>query len=119
MDLRRWFLLAGAALVIAGAIGLLVPVSVSGPRESDAKIGCGNAIASDLSAASEADDRSGANVPVIGQFIPHTNAVSDCQSALSSRRAWSIPLAVVGVLAMAGSAVARPGLLTGHGSRRS
>ena len=100
MDLRRLVLLAGAALVIAGAVGLLIPVSVSGP---DIKISCGNAIASDLSAAREADDRSGANIPVIGQFIPHTNAVSNCQSAVSDRRAWSIPLAVVGVLAIAGA----------------
>ena len=104
MNLRRLVLLAGAVLVIAGVIALLIPVSVSGP---DGKIGCGNAIASDLSAAREADDRTGANVPVLNQFIPHTNLVAECQSALSTRRAWSIPLTVVGVLAIGGSLLVR------------
>jgi hypothetical protein len=100
MNLRRLIVLAGAVLLVAGVVALLVPVSVSGP---DGKIGCGNAIASDLSAAKTADDRSGANVPVVSEFIPHSNYVASCGSALSTRRAWSIPLAVVGVLALAGA----------------
>jgi hypothetical protein len=102
MSVRRLVLLVGAVLLIAGVIALLVPVSVSG---SDGKIGCGNAIASDLAPAKSADDKSGANIPVVSEFIPHNNYVASCESALSTRRAWSIPLAVIGVLAVAGGAL--------------
>jgi hypothetical protein len=112
MTLRRLILLVGAVLLVAGVIALLVPVSVSGGNGES--IGCGNGIASDLSAAKAADERNTVNVPgaipgaqqaqeVVNQFIPPTNYVAQCQSALSTRRAWSIPLAVVGALAIAGA----------------
>ena len=107
MNLRRLIMLAGAVVLIAGIVGLLVPVSVAGPN--GANIGCGNAIASDLSAARQADNSNVANLPVINQLVPHTSYVSDCQSALSQRRAWTIPLAVVGVIAIAGAALIRGG----------
>lgn len=101
MNLQRLILLIGAAVLIAGVVGLFVPVSVSGSNGES--VGCGNAVASDLSAAQSADNQSGANVPVLSQFIPHTNFVAQCNSALSTRRAWSIPLTVIGVLAVAGA----------------
>jgi hypothetical protein len=104
MTMRRLVLLAGAVLLIAGVIALVVPVSVSGNSQS---ISCGNAIASDLSAAKAADDQTGANIPILNEFIPHSNYVAQCQSGLSTRRAWSIPLAAVGVLAIAGSLLVR------------
>ncbi|MBV8928301.1 MAG: aminopeptidase [Mycobacteriaceae bacterium] len=116
MTLRRLVLLVGAVLLIAGVVALLVPVTVSGGSGgSSESVGCGNAVASDLSAARSADDRSGGNVPVLNQFIPHSNYVADCQSALSHRRAWSIPLAVIGVLGVAGGLLvsARPGTRAG------
>jgi hypothetical protein len=102
MTVRRLVLLAGAVLLIAGIIALLVPVTVSGNGES---IGCGNAIAADTSAAKAADDRSGGNIPVVSEFIPHSNYVSQCESSVSTRRAWSIPLAVIGLVALAGGAL--------------
>ncbi len=98
--MRRLILVAGAALLIAGVIGLFMPVSVSGNNEH---IGCGSAAVSELSAAHNADNRSGANIPVLSQVLPHTDYVSQCQSSLSTRRAWTIPMAVFGVLAIAGS----------------
>ena len=107
MNLRRLIALAGAILLIAGIVGLLVPVSVSGPNGD--KIGCGNALASDMSAAREADNQNPANLPVINQIVPHTSYVAECGSAVSGRRAWAIPLAVVGALAIAGAFLIRPG----------
>ena len=101
MTLRRLIALAGAILFIVGIVGLLVPVSVSGPGGN--KIGCGNAVASDLSAAREADNQNPANLPVVNQIVPHTSYVAECGSAVSGRRAWTIPLAVVGALAIAGA----------------
>ena len=100
MNARRLILLVGAAVLIAGVIALLVPVSVP---DEDQSIGCGNAVATDLSEARAANDKNLANVPILNQIVPHTDYVAECQEAVSGRRSWSIPLAVVGALAVAGS----------------
>ncbi|MBV9089411.1 MAG: aminopeptidase [Mycobacteriaceae bacterium] len=115
MTLRRLIVLAGAILLVAGVVGLLVPVSVSGPNGD--KIGCGNAVASDLSAAREADNQNPANLPIVNQIVPHTSYVAECGSAVSGRRSWAIPLAVVGVIAIAGAFLIRGGAggITGGG----
>jgi hypothetical protein len=105
MSLRRVILLAGAVALIAGVIALLVPVSVSG--EDGQSVGCGNAVATDLSAARDANSKNLANVPILNQIVPSTDYVAECQEAVSSRRAWSIPLAVVGALAIAGALLVR------------
>lgn len=106
MTVRRLILVVGAILLIAGVIALLVPVSVSDGNGSG--IGCGNAVAEDLSAARSANSNTVANVPILNQIVPHADYVAQCQSAVSSRRAWSIPLAVLGVLAAAGALLVRP-----------
>jgi hypothetical protein len=101
MTLRRLILLLGAIALVVGVIGLLVPVSVQGP--DNGSIGCGNGLAQDSSAAQQADNQNPANLPIINQVIPHTNYVAECQSAVSGRRAWTIPVAVVGLVLIAGS----------------
>ncbi len=101
MNTRRLILLVGAVVLVVGVIGLLVPVSVAGP--DNGSIGCGNAIAADTSAAQQADNQNPANLPIINQVVPHTNYVAQCQSAVSGRRAWTIPVAIVGLLVIAGS----------------
>lgn len=107
MTIRRLVMLAGAILLIAGVVGLLVPVSVSGSNGET--IGCGNGIASDLSAARQADNQNLANLPVINQIVPHNNYVAECQSGLSHRRQWAIPLAVIGLVVLVGAAAIRGG----------
>ena len=110
MTARRMLLLVGAVLLVAGIIALLVPVSASGNNGS---VGCGNAVASDLSAARDKDNSNPGNIPIIGGVIQsiapstQTSYVAECNSALSTRRAWSIPLAVLGVLLAAGSFLVR------------
>jgi hypothetical protein len=94
-------MVVGAVLLLAGVIGLLVPVSV--PDGDGGSIGCGNGITSDLQSARSANDKSGANIPIVGQLVPHTDYVSECQSSLSSRRSWTIPLTVLGVLVVGGA----------------
>ena len=101
MNLRRLILLVGAVALIVGAIGLFVPVSVPGP--DNGSIGCGNGLSSDLSAAREANNNNPANLPILNAIIPHTDYVTQCQSALSGRRAWTIPVAVAGLMVVAGS----------------
>jgi hypothetical protein len=101
MNLRRLILLVGAVVLLAGVIGLLMPVSVPGP--DNGSIGCGNGLAQDLSAARQVDENNPANLPILNQVIPHTDYAAQCQSAVSGRRAWTIPVAVVGLVVIAGS----------------
>jgi hypothetical protein len=101
MTVRQLILLVGAVALIAGVIGLLVPVSVPGP--DNGTIGCGNGLVQDSSAAREADNNNPVNLPILNEVIPHTDYVTQCQSAVSSRRAWAIPVAVVGLVVIAGS----------------
>jgi hypothetical protein len=105
MTVRRLIIAVGAVLLLAGVIGLLVPVSVSDGNGSS--IGCGNAIATDLSAARQANDKGVANIPIVNQFVPHTDYVAQCQSSVGGRRAWTIPLAVVGIVGIAGALLVR------------
>jgi hypothetical protein len=106
VTVRRLVLLVGAVLLIAGVIGLLVPVSIS---DSDGHgIGCGNAVAADTSNAQAANDKNVvADIPIVNQIVPHTDYVSECRSSISSRRTWTIPLAVVGAIVVAASFLVR------------
>lgn len=100
MTMRRLILAVGAVLLLAGVIGLLAPVSISDGNGHS--IGCGNAVAEDLSGARSANNNSVANIPILNQVVPHTDYVAQCQSSVGSRRMWSIPLAVVGLIAIGG-----------------
>ncbi|MGE2837188.1 aminopeptidase [Mycobacterium sp. SMC-4] len=102
MKLRQLILVAGIAALLVGVIALLVPVSVSGP---DSNIGCGNGISKDLSQAQQVDDQNPANLPILNEIVPHRDFVVECESAVSSRRSWAIPVAVIGVVLVAGSFV--------------
>ena len=101
MNLRRLILLVGAVVLIVGVIGLLMPVSVPGP--DNGSIGCGNGLAAGSVGGAAGGQQNPANLPILNQVIPHTNYVTQCQSAVSSRRAWTIPVAVVGLVVIAGS----------------
>ena len=101
MNLRRLILLVGAVALVVGVIGLLMPVSVPGP--DNGSIGCGNGLAQDSSAAQKADNSNPANLPILNQVIPHTDYTAQCQSAVSGRRAWTIPVTIVGLAVIAGS----------------
>jgi hypothetical protein len=113
VTLRRLALLVGAVILLVGIIGLLVPVSVS--DQNGGSIGCGNALVSNLDSAREANNKSVANVPILNQVIPHTDFVAECQSKLSSRRSWSIPVAVIGAIAVVAAFFVRGGRTTPAG----
>jgi hypothetical protein len=98
VTVRRLVLLVGAVALVVGIIGLLVPVSVS--DSNGGSLGCGNAAISDLSSAREADNKSVASIPILNQIVPHTDFVAECQSALSGRRLWTIPVTVIGAIAL-------------------
>ena len=72
----------------------------------DSSISCGNGIAADLSAARAENDKTGKNIPIIGEVLSGgTDYVVMCESALSARRSWTIPLAAVGAVAIVGALV--------------
>jgi hypothetical protein len=98
VTVRRVVLVVSAVILIGGIVGLLMPVSIS--DGNGGSIGCGNAVASDLSTARDANDKSLANIPILNKIIPHTDFVAECKSALSRRRSWTIPVAVIGGIAM-------------------
>ena len=114
VTVRRLILLVGAVLLLAGVIGLLVPVSIS---DGDGhEIGCGNAVAADTSSAQAANDKNVvADIPIVNQIVPHTDYVSLCQSSISSRRTWTIPLAIVGAIVLAASFLVRERRTIGSG----
>ncbi|WP_422749612.1 aminopeptidase [Mycobacterium sp. WMMD1722] len=101
MTARRLAMAIGAILLAVGVIGLLVPVSAS---DGERSVGCGNALVADKSSAQAANNDGVANVPVLNQLVPHTDFVALCDSAISSRRTWTIPVAVIGALVLVGSA---------------
>ena len=101
MTIRRLVLAVAAVVLLVGIVGLLVPVSV--PDAQGGTLGCGNAAISNLSSAQEANSKSVANIPILNQVIPHADFVAECQSALSSRRSWTIPVAVIGAIAVIGA----------------
>lgn len=103
MTARRLAMVIGAIILVVGLAGLLVPVSVSG--DDGKSVGCGNALVADNSAAQAANNQGVANVPVLNQIVPHTDYVALCDSAVSSRRSWAIPVAVVGALVAIAAAV--------------
>jgi hypothetical protein len=105
MTVRRLFLAVAAALLLAGVIGLLVPVSAS--DGNGGSLGCGNAVVADLTEARNANDKSVASIPVLNQIVPHTDYVARCESSLGSRRAWTIPLTVIGLIGIAGALLVR------------
>ncbi|KUH85422.1 MULTISPECIES: hypothetical protein [unclassified Mycobacterium] len=104
MNLRRLILLVGAVVLVIGVVGLLMPVSISGPDNQE--IGCGNAVAADDSAAREAntnDPNQLKNLPVIDELTEDPpDYVAQCNSAVSDRRMWSIPVAVIGLVVLVG-----------------
>lgn len=101
MTLRRLVLVVGAVVLVVGIVGLLVPVSVS--DGNGGSLGCGNAAISDLSSAREANNKSVAGIPILNQVVPHTDFVAECQSALSGRRSWTIPVIVIGAIGLIAS----------------
>ncbi|BCQ08698.1 hypothetical protein JMUB5695_02136 [Mycobacterium heckeshornense] len=102
VTVRRLILLVGAVLLVAGVVGLLLPVSVT--QEGGGSIGCGNAVASNLQ---EAKDKTPPDIPIVSQLVPHRNYVAECNSELAGRRSWSIPLTVIGVITVIGALFVR------------
>jgi hypothetical protein len=86
-------LLIGTAVLIAGIVGLFLPVSVWNGGSST--VGCGNAIVAEKPAPSTTDVGQ-ISVDVPGPAVSHPDLAAQCDSAISSRRHWAVPLVIVG-----------------------
>jgi hypothetical protein len=93
---RGWLILSVAcALVAIGLLALNFPVFLDAYDQWGWQIKCGTGYSTDLDQAHIANRDS-----------PQSNFVDECQSALATRRAWAIPLAVAGWVMLSGIAVA-------------
>jgi hypothetical protein len=90
-----FILLLGGAFVGIGLVALNFPVFLDAYDQWGWQIKCGTGYSTNLMQAE-----------IANQAFPQTNFVDQCQSALVVRRAWTIPIAVVGWLILSGLAVA-------------
>ena len=97
MNLRRLVLLVGAVVLIVGVIGLLMPVSVAGPDGQNDRLRQRDR-GRYLRAPAKLNNSNPVNLPIINELIPHTDYAAQCQSAVSQRRTWSIPVAIIGLV---------------------
>ena len=96
MTKRGWFILSVAcALVAAGLLALNFPVFLDAYDQWGWQIKCGTGYNTNLDQAR-----------IASQASPQNNFVDECQSALGTRRAWAIPIAVAGWVMLSGIAVA-------------
>jgi hypothetical protein len=87
-------ILVGAAVLVAGVVGLFLPISVYDGNGST--VGCGNALVADESGPAAANAAPVAGVPGVDQAVPRRDFVVACDSAISGRRHWAVPLVIVG-----------------------
>lgn len=83
MSKVQWYVIAiGAVFVFVGLFALRFPVYLDAFDQWGWQVKCGNGFSAQLYQAATATNG--------------THFVADCQSALLTRRAWTIPLVVVG-----------------------
>lgn len=93
MKSRLRNLLIGAAVLIAGVVGLFLPVAVWNGGGSTVR--CGNAIVAEKPPPSTTNPGQ-ISVDVPAQAVSRPDNAAQCDSAISSRRHWAIPLVIVG-----------------------
>ncbi len=98
---RSIVMFAGAVAVVVGVVGLFTVVSVS-PNQNN--VLCGSAVAPDLSQARAETGRGyPATPPAADVKVAHSDYVALCRGELTDRRIWTITVAGIGVLSIAGA----------------
>jgi len=88
MSARAWYIAIGGAILVAvGLFALRFPVLIDGYDRWGWQIECGSGFVANLTQAENA-------------AVDGTDFVAACQSALLTRRLWTIPLIVIGVMAL-------------------
>jgi hypothetical protein len=94
-------------VLIAGVVGLFLPVSVFDGNSST--VGCGNAVTANESGPRAANEAPVTSAPILNQPVPHPDFVAACADAISGRRHWAIPLTIVGAAGILVGPVVRGG----------
>jgi hypothetical protein len=96
----RWLVATvSALLLVAGLIGMALPVTV--PAGDGVSFSCGNAFVTDLSSELSAARAANERETPKSELVSPTAYVAECRSLVSDRRVWTIPLVVVGVIGVA------------------
>ena len=95
----------GAAVLVAGVVGLFLPIAAFGGGTST--VACGNAVVAAKPSASAANMSPIPGTPVIDPALPRPDLVAACDSAISGRRHWAIPLVIVGAAGILAGVVVR------------
>ncbi|MGH3556361.1 MAG: hypothetical protein ACRDTK_02420 [Mycobacterium sp.] len=105
-------MLIGIALLATALVALCFPVHLSTYDRYGIQLKCGNGYHAELLQATIDDlgqdpqDPQAAPVNASGALRPSTNYVGQCKSAIAHRRAWTIPVAALGVLILVPELVA-------------
>lgn len=86
--------LVGMGLLAAGMLAMFLPVQVDGYDPWGFQVECGNGFSTDLGQATTADEANARKSNADSDFA------GDCGTAVALRRAWAIPAAVLGWLAL-------------------
>jgi hypothetical protein len=95
----------GAAVLVAGVVGLFLPISAFDGGTST--VGCGNAVAAAKPSANAANMSPIPGAPLVDPVAPRPDLVAACDSAISGRRHWAIPLVIVGAAGILAGVVVR------------
>lgn len=101
MSLRWLLAIVGLAAAIGAGVALLIPVHIDSMDMYGNDISCGIAFRSDTKAAWMKDHQA----VLAGGSNPGN--VDACESALSTRKMWALPLAIVGGVVLLGALVVR------------
>lgn len=101
MIVRRSVLAIGVVALLVGVVGLLSPVSIS-PGLTPVR--CGSAVSPDLAGARQqapGETQTSPEVPPYdSEWVGDVDYAQLCDKEISDRRAWTITVTVVGVLAL-------------------
>ncbi|KUI27384.1 hypothetical protein AU196_07845 [Mycobacterium sp. IS-1742] len=88
MSARAWCVAIGGAILVAiGLFALRFPVLIDGYDQWGWQVECGSGFIANLTQAENA-------------AVDGTDFVASCQTALLTRRLWTIPLIAIGVVAL-------------------
>lgn len=109
MSPRAFTGLVGAVALIVGLAFMMMTVTLDAGSIGGGQISCGSAFELDLGAARHEDQVNEIGRTLTGgeAMFDETDHAADCRSAVTTRRVWSIPLAVLGAVMLLGAIVVR------------
>ncbi len=98
MQLRSFLIVLGVVGVVVGCLGLLLPINLA---NGSSEFRCSQPFSLELSYAESLDRQ---NV-YFGR--PPSDWVGECKSAATFRKAWGLPVTIIGAVLLAGAVLVR------------